>query len=281
MKDRELSFKLFRWVTVTLLTAFALLSIYVMATSSLKPLLEVRNAFDWWPKNVTFEAFSEMWKTVPLAKYFGNSVIVCSISTVLAVVVALLAAYGVSRYRFRGRGTFLGTVLSTQMFPGVLFLVPLVLIFVNIDELIGIDALYQTRLGLVITFLTFKLPFATWMLVGYLDGIPKELDESAKVDGLNAFGALIRIVVPVARPGVIAVAVYCFMTSWGELLFSSVMTNADTATLAIGLRQYSTQQQVYWNQIMAASLVVSLPIVAMFLMVQRHLVSGLAAGSIK
>ncbi|MDR2567621.1 MAG: carbohydrate ABC transporter permease [Bifidobacteriaceae bacterium] len=281
MKSEDLSFRIFRYAVSIFLTLFALAPIYVMLTSSLKPLVEVRNAFEWWPKHVTFEAFGEMWQTVPLARYFANSLIVCTVSTLLALVVALAAAYGVSRYRFRGRGAFLGAVLSTQMFPGVLFLVPLVLIFVNIDELIGQDILYQTRTGLIVTFLTFKLPFATWMLVGYLDGIPKELDESAKVDGLNAFGALTRIVIPVARPGIIAVAVYCFMTSWGELLFSSVMTNADTATLAIGLRQYATQQQVYWNQIMAASLAVSVPIILIFLLVQRNLVSGLAAGSIK
>ncbi|GAB3596762.1 carbohydrate ABC transporter permease [Microbacterium tumbae] len=281
MNKDQLSFRIFRWTTVVVLTIFSLIPIYVMVTSSLKPLAEVKNSFEWWPRNLTFEAFFEMWETVPLGRYFVNSVVVCSIATLLAVVIALFAAYGISRYRFHGRTAFLRTVLATQMFPGVLFLMPLFLLFVNIDELIGVDALYQTRLGLIITFLTFKLPFAIWMLVGYLDGVPKELDESAKVDGTTSMGALLRIVVPVARPGIIAVAVYCFMTSWGEILFSSVMTNADTATIAIGLQQYSTQLDVYWNQIMAASLVVSAPIVIIFMLVQRNLVTGLASGSVK
>jgi multiple sugar transport system permease protein len=193
----------------------------------------------------------------------------------------VMAAYGISRYRFKGRNSFLRVVLATQMFPGVLFLLPLFLIFVNIDNALGAEVLYQTRAGLIITFLTFNLPFAIWMLTGYFDAIPRELDESARVDGASAVGALIRIVVPVARPGIIAVAVFCFMTSWGEILFASVLTNDQTATLAIGLQSYASETGVYWNQIMSAALVVSLPVVIAFLLVQRHLISGLAAGGVK
>ena len=200
---------------------------------------------------------------------------------VLAVVVAVLAAYGISRYRFKGRNTFLRVVLATQMFPAVLFLLPLFLIFVNIDNALGLNVLYQTRAGLIITYLTFNLPFAIWMLTGYFDAIPRELDDSARVDGANAAVALIRIIVPVARPAIIAVAVFCFMTSWGEILFASILTNNDTATLAIGLQSYASETGVFWNQIMSASLVVSLPVIIAFLLVQRHLVSGLATGGVK
>lgn len=281
MLRESLSFRAFRWVVVAVLGIFTLVPIYVMLTSSLKSLSDVQGVFEWWPSHLTLEAFSQIWVTVPLARYFANSVIVCTISTVLAVIVAVFAAYGISRFQFRGRTAFLRTVLTTQMFPGVLFLLPLFLIFVNIDNALGLTFFYQTRLGLIITFLTFHLPFAIWMLSRYLDGVPKELDESARVDGTTSMGALLRIVVPIARPGIVAVGVYCFMTSWGEILFSSVMTNQDTATLAIGLQSYSTESNVYWNQIMAATLVVSAPIVILFLLVQRQLVSGLASGGVK
>jgi multiple sugar transport system permease protein len=275
------SFRIFRWVVVAVLAVFTLVPFYVMVTSSLKPLGDVQGDFRWWPSHATFRPFVDIWSTVPLAHYFVNSLIVCVLSTVFSVIIAIFAAYAVSRYRFRGRNVFTGTVLSTQMFPGILFLLPLFLIFVNIDKGLGFTALYQTRLGLIITYLTFTLPFSIWMLASYLDGIPRELDEAAKVDGTGDLGALFRVVLPAARPGVIAVAVYAFMTAWGEILFASVMTNDSTKTLSIGLQYYSTQINVYWNQVMAASLVVSVPVVVGFLLLQRYLVAGLTAGAVK
>lgn len=275
------SFRIFRWVVVIGLSLFTLLPLFVMTSTSVKPLGDVQGAFSWWPAHPTLRPFVDIWTTVPLAKYFANSLIVCCLSTVFSVIIAIFAAYAVSRYRFLGRRAFSGTVLSTQMFPGILFLLPLFLIFVNIDNVLGINALYQTRLGLILTYLTFTLPFSIWMLASYFDGIPRELDEAAKVDGTGDLGALVRVVLPAARPGVVAVGVYAFMTAWGEVLFASVMTNDATKTLSIGLQYYSTQINVYWNQVMAASLVVSVPVVVGFLLLQRYLIAGLTAGAVK
>jgi multiple sugar transport system permease protein len=196
------------------------------------------------------------------------------------VLVALLAAYAVSRYRFRGRQVFTITILSTQMFPGILFLLPLFVIFVNLGQVTGIN-LYGSRTGLIITYMTFTLPFAIWMLAAYLDTIPRDLDDAAKVDGSGPMGAFIRVVIPAAIPGIVAVLIYAFMTSWSEMLFASVLTNDSTRTLAVGLQAYATQNEVYWNQIMAASLTVSVPIVVGFLLLQRFLVAGMTAGSVK
>ncbi|CAM5311678.1 ABC transporter permease OS=Streptomyces microflavus OX=1919 GN=Smic_73840 PE=3 SV=1 [Streptomyces microflavus] len=206
--------------------------------------------------------------------------IVALSATVLSVTIAVFAAYAVSRYSFRGKRVFTVTVLSTQMFPGILFLLPLFLIFVNIGSSTGV-ALYGSRGGLILTYLTFSLPFSIWMLIGYFDSIPKDLDEAALVDGCGPVGALFRVVVPAAVPGIVAVSVYSFMTAWGEVLFASVMTNDATRTLSVGLQGYATQNDVYWNQVMAASLVVSVPIVAGFLLLQRYLVAGLTAGAVK
>lgn len=272
--------KVFRWVVLLILTIFTVIPLYVMVTTSMKTLPEVQAAFTWWPSHITFQPFIDMWSTVPLADYFVNSLIVAGSATILSVIIAIFAAYAVSRYRFKGRTVFTTTVLSTQMFPGVLFLLPLFLIFVNINQAVGIQ-LVGTRFGLVITYLTFALPFAIWMLAGYFDGIPRELDEAAKVDGSGPMGALWHVVLPAARPGIIAVAIYAFMTSWGEVLFASVMTTDANRTLAVGLQLYSTQTNVYWNQIMAASLVVSIPIVVAFLLLQRSFVAGLTAGAVK
>jgi multiple sugar transport system permease protein len=273
-------FKWARVVGLTFLTLFALLPVYVMLTSALKPLRDVQGTFHWLPGHLTVQPFIDMWHTIPLATYFVNSLIVSSIASVASVVVALLAAYAVSRYRFRGRQAFSISVLSTQMFPGILFLLPLFVIFVNIDRVTGLN-LYGSRTGLIITYMTFTLPFAIWMLVGYLDSIPRELDEAAKVDGTGPLGALVRVVIPAAVPGIVAVLIYAFMTAWGEVLFASVLTDDSTRTLAVGLQGYATQNNVYWNQIMAASLTVSVPIVVGFLLLQRFLVAGMTAGAVK
>jgi multiple sugar transport system permease protein len=277
---RPRSFIWTRRIVLTLLTVFAVLPIYVMVSSSLKPLQDVTGSFSWIPAPITIRPYIDMWHTVPLASYFVNSVIVCSSAAVLSVLIATFAAYAVSRYRFRGRRVFTVVVLSTQMFPGILFLLPLFLIFVSIGNATGF-ALYGSRAGLIITYLTFSLPFSIWMLVAYFDSIPPGLDEAALVDGAGPLGALFRVIIPAAFPGIVTVAIYAFMTAWSEVLFASVMTNNVTRTLAVGLRDYSTQNDVYWNQIMAASLVVSVPVVAAFLLLQRYLVSGLTAGAVK
>ncbi|GAA3517308.1 carbohydrate ABC transporter permease [Actinocatenispora rupis] len=274
------SFKVVRAVGLTFLTLFTIVPLYVMVTSALKPLGDVQNEFHWIPTTVTFRPFIDMWSTIPLATYFTNSVVVSVCATVLSVAIAIFASYAISRYRFPGRQAFRMTVLSTQMFPGILFLLPLYLIYVNIGQLTGF-ALNGSRTGLVITYLTFSLPFSIWMLVGYFETIPQGLDEAAKVDGAGPLRTLLSIIVPAAKPGIVAVGIYSFMTAWGETLFASVMTNDSSKTLAIGLREYSTQISVYWNQVMAASLVVSIPVVVGFLLLQRFLVQGLTAGAVK
>jgi multiple sugar transport system permease protein len=274
------SSKTFRWVVLVVLTVFTAVPVYVMITSSVKSLPDVQGAFAWWPEHITIQPYIDMWSTVPLASYFVNSLIVAGSATIVSLVIAVFAAYAISRYRFKGRTVFTTTVLSTQMFPGVLFLLPLFLIFVNINQAIGVQ-LVGTRFGLVITYLTFALPFSIWMLAGYFDGIPRDLDEAAMVDGSGPMGALWHVVLPAAKPGLIAVAIYSFMTSWGEVLFASVMTTDENRTLAVGLQLYSTQTNVYWNQIMAASLVVSIPVVVAFLLLQRSFVAGLTAGAVK
>lgn len=254
--------------------------LYTIVVSSIKPLGDVRSAFTWIPSHVTLEPYVQIWKTIPLADYFVHSVIVSVSATVLSVIVAIFAAYAISRYRFRGRQAFTLTVLATQMFPGILFLLPLFVIFVNLERATGIT-LYGTYLGLIITYLTFSLPFSIWMLVGYFNSIPRELEEAAMVDGATPIGALLRILIPVSLPGIVAVAIFAFITAWGEVLFASVLTTDSTRTLAIGLRNYASQSNVYWNQLMAASIVVSLPIVVAFLALQRFIVRGLTAGGVK
>ena len=273
-------FRWFRRVVLTFLTVFTVLPLYVLVVTSVKPLENVRGAFTWFPDRLTFQPFVDMWTTIPLASYLVNSLIVTTTATVLALLVAVLAAYPLSRLRFRGKRLFSMTVLSTQMFPGILFLLPLFLIFVRVEDLIGIE-LTGSYLGLIITYLTFALPFSIWMLAGYFSAIPEGLEEAAMIDGTSRIGALVRIILPVARPGIIAVGVFAFITAWGEVLFASVLTDTETRTLSIGLKLYTSQTDTLWNQLLAASLTISLPVVIAFMLIQRYLVSGLSAGAVK
>ncbi len=275
-------FKAFRVIVIVVLAIFVLLPLYVMIVSSFKPLGDVQSNFTWWPTTFTIQPFIDIWTTIPLAQYFLNSVIVATTASVISVIIAIFAAYAVSRWRFRGRTLFTTAILSTQMFPGILFLIPLFLIFVSIHTSLGIQLIGNVS-GLIITYLTFTLPFAIWMLTGYLDNIPHDLDEAARMDGASALGTLWRVILPVARPGVVAVLVYSFITAWGEILFAQafVGNNQSARTLAIGLSEYSSETSVFWNQIMAASLVVSIPIVVGFLLLQRNFVAGLSAGAVK
>ncbi|HEY3339775.1 MAG TPA: carbohydrate ABC transporter permease [Propionicimonas sp.] len=279
MRD-TVAFKTSRAVVLGLLFIFCALPIYVILVSSFKPLQDVSGEWTWWPKNFTIEPYITMWRTVPLGQYFINSVVVSLSSTTLAVSVAILAAYSVTRLRWRGQRLFSMLVLSTQMFPGILFLLPLYLLFVQIQRTVGVQ-LTGSYLGLIITYLTFSLPFATWMLMGFFAAMPVELEEAAMIDGTSHFGGFVRIILPIARPGIAAVAVFAFMNAWGEVLFASVLTNRATRTLAVGMQAFSTNIEVRWNEAMAASILISLPVLIGFLAVQRQIVQGLSAGAVK
>lgn len=273
-------FRILRVFGLAFITLIIVLPLYVVITTSIKPLKDVRGAFEWTPSEFTLAPYLDIWTTVPLGKYFANSMIVTISATILSVSIAILAAYALSRFDFRGARSFRLIVLSTQMFPGILFLLPLFLIFTQLERAVGLQ-LNGSYLGLIVTYMTFSLPFSIWMLTGFFASMPKELEEAAMVDGLGRLGALVKVVLPVARPGIIAVSVYCFITSWSEVLFASVLTNKDTRTLSIGLQAYASQTDVYWNQMMAASVVVSIPVLAGFLFAQRHLVAGLSSGAVK
>lgn len=273
-------FRILRGVGLAFLVLLTAFPLYIIASSSVKPLVDVRGTFSWVPSSFTLSAYTDMWSTIPLARYFLNSLVVSLAATALSLTIAVFAAYALARMSFRGSRPFSMVVLSTQMFPGILFLLPLFLLFVQIQTRLGIQ-MTGTHTALIITYLTFSLPFSIWMLVGYFSALPKELEEAALIDGSGPVGALFRIVLPVARPGIVAVGVFAFVTAWGEVLFASVLTNTSTRTLAVGLQAYASQSSVLWNQLMAASVVVSVPVLIGFLGLQRYLVQGLSAGAVK
>ena len=199
MRD-TIGFKILRAVVIVLLGLFVALPLFVMITSSIKLLQDVQGDFTWWPTRSTVLPFFDMWKTVPLGRYFVNSIIVSSAATVFSIIIAIFASFAVSRYRFRGRSAFTTTILSTQMFPGVLFLLPLFMIFVNIKSTFGIQ-LVGTRSGLVLMYLTFSLPFSVVSSANVLllDEPTNNLDPASREEILRALGTFAGAVVLVTH----------------------------------------------------------------------------------
>lgn len=279
---RSVTYRAVRAAVLTALALFALFPIWVLITISISTPDAANGAFQWLPKVINLQSYVSMWHTAPLARFLLNSLLVSAASALISLPIAILAGYALTRYRLAGAGLFLRVVLATQVFPGVLFLLPLFVIYITLQRTFGIP-LDGTYWGLILTYLTFALPFSIWLLTGYLDTVPRDLEEAAMVDGATHLKAFVFTTLRIAAPGIAAVGVFAFMTSWGEVLFASVLTDAATRTLPIGLQLYENAQGlvIHWNQLMAASLTVSLPVLVGFLALQRFFVRGLAAGAVK
>lgn len=228
-----------------------------------------------------FKNYIEMWENVNFFQYFKNSVIVCGSTTVVALSIATLAGYAVSRFNFPGSNIFGATVLATQMVPGIMFLLPLYLLFIRVQDTLGIR-LINTYPGLVIVYSAFFIPFSIWILRGFFASIPVELEEAAIIDGCSKFGAFIKIILPVARVGLIATGIYIFLMAWDELLFAWVLTtSADVATIPVGIRLYVGNYQNRYDLLMAAGCVTTLPVLFIFFGLQKQFISGMTAGAVK
>jgi multiple sugar transport system permease protein len=239
-------------------------------------------AGDIVPAQPQWGNFGRIWETVDLGLYLRNSLIVSAATGAIASLLALGAAYVVARFRFPFRGTFRISLLATQTVPGILLLLPLFVIYIIIQHSIQVR-IVGTYWGLVLTYMTFALPFAIWLLSVYIRSLPVELEEQAMVDGANRFQVIRHVTLPLAVPGIVVTFVFSFLLSWNDILFASVLTSPETKTLGPGLQYYVSESFSipYWNLLMAASLVVAVPAMVLFLVVQRYIVTGLAAGSVK
>ncbi len=229
----------------------------------------------WIPTQPTIDAFIRVWSDYPLLTYFGNSLLVVSASTLISVAFSAFAGYGVARFEFRGRGSFLTFLLMSQMFPSIMLLIP----YYRIIQTAG---LVDSHMALIITYVSFQIPLCSWMMYGYFKGIPKELDEAAAIDGLGRFRTFCQIVFPLALPGAVATAIYAFISGWNEYMFALVLTQSEgMKTLAVGIGQMAGQYRIMWSDLMAVSLYAIIPVAIFFVFLQKHLVSGLAAGAVK
>lgn len=287
----RLSVRVLKVVGLGLFLTIVLFPVYWLVISSLKSEAEIRQA-TWFPTAIEWSNYVRVWDQAPLGQFFGNSIMVSTAAMVLSVLCATLAGYAFSRFRFPGRDSFGVGVLAAQAFPHVLFLLPYFLIFSSLQrtslfrdvlglKFIGQDVYWGNILLLVLTYTAFVLPFTLWLIRGFTDSLPRDLEESAEVDGASRLQTLWQIVLPMALPGIATVAILAFNQGWNEVLFSSVLTNESTRTLALGIQDYRTDLDVLWGLTMAAGVLISTPVVIFFTALQRYLVSGLTAGAIK
>ncbi|MFN8635803.1 MAG: carbohydrate ABC transporter permease [Chloroflexota bacterium] len=256
-----------------LIVAFPLY--WMLLTAFDPPSLSYSSKLNLLPKRLTLSAFSQLLREYDFLIWMQNSATVAIISTVLAVVVGTLAAYSLSRLRYPGRGFLAGVFFLAYIFPGTLLVVP---VFVILSVL----GLTDNYIGLVMSYLIFTVPFCTWMLRAYLTSIPPELEEAALVDGATRIQAMVRIILPLAAPGVAAATIFAFTLSWNEYLYAfMLMTDSTRMTLSPGMTKLVFGDIFLWGMIMSGATMMSLPVVILYFVAQRFVVSGLTAGSVK
>lgn len=241
----------------------------------------------WLPSALTDREFLfptnyiDMWVNINFFTYLKNSLIICTSVAIIALIFATLAGYALGRFRFPGATVFGTSVLATQMIPGIMFLIPLYIIFVKLQNDLGFQ-MVNTYRGMIITYVAFFIPFSIWIMRGFFAAIPKDLEEAGMIDGCTYFQAFYRIILPLAAPGLVATGIYIFLTAWDELLFAWVLTTTSKVqTIPVGIRLYVGNYQNRYDLLMAAATVSTLPVTVLFLLVQRWLIAGLTAGAVK
>lgn len=286
--SRRIIMRVLLYLAVFLVLAVILIPYLWMVSGSFKTSLEIQSADvmrpglepRWIPRTFTLENYAKINKTVPIADYFKNSLIISFGTMFFSIVISITAAYALSRFNFRGKGAITLGVASTQLFPGISFVIPYFILFTLINRYLGVQ-LRNTYPGMILTYTTFAIPFSILMLRNFLDSVPREIDEQAQIDGCSRLGALFRVIIPLSGPGIVAIGIYSFIMAWNEVLFASVLTGRATKTVAIGIMEYITQQQARWSQMMAACIVISIPVLLLFTFMQRYIVEGIVSGATK
>ncbi len=268
-------------IFLTVMLLFTLLPmVWMLLTSFKSGFAALQFPPQWWPKEPTLASYKKLLDPsnsvgADFLRFFWNSLFVSTMSTILSVIVAVPAAYAFSRFDFPGRKFLFFSVLLRNMFPAVVFLVPLFILM----RLLG---LMNTHGSLILTYLTFGLPLAIWLLKGFYDNIPYQLEQAARIDGASRFQAFLLIVMPLSVPGIIATAIYSFIGAWNEYIFAYTFINRnDRLTLPIGIQRFFSESSSDFPGLMAASFMMSVPVVVLFLMLQRYFVRALTEGAVK
>lgn len=265
--------------TYAALALFAFIAVYPITrilTISLRPsdaLLSQSLALI--PEGATFDNYRTLLADTPFLRWLGNSLLVSAVVTITGVALASTAGYALSRFRFAGRKTALSGILVTQMFPATMLLLPLYIVLINLG-------LINSYIGIVIIYSATALPFCVWQMKGYYDTIPASLEEAARIDGATPWQAFYKVILPLAAPALVITALFSFMSAWNEYVVAAVvLQDTELFTMPVGLKLFQGSMSTQWGLYAAGSLLVSIPVIALFLALSRFLIGGLTLGAVK
>jgi multiple sugar transport system permease protein len=264
------------WLLGLLITLFAIFPIvWALLTSLKRGAAIITTVMQYIPREVTFENYVAIWTRSNFPTLLVNSMVVTAITVVVCALVGTLASYAIARYQFRGRRELMLFYLVIRMFPAVMIIIPLFILMRNLG-------LLDSRVGLALAYTTFLLPVFIWMMKGFFDAIPLELEDAARIDGCSRLGAMVRVILPLVVGGLVATVVFVAIGAWNEFLFALMMTTSTgSRTWPVGLQLMVGEFQLPWGTLAAGGIISIIPVVLLFALVQRALVRGLTAGAVK
>jgi multiple sugar transport system permease protein len=264
------------YTVIAIALFFTLFPIYWMIKSSITPddiMYTPRPSL--FPERITFAHYKALFTETSFMRYFFNSVYVATITMVISMIISILGSYSMTRLRFRGRVFIMRSIILSYLLPVAVLFIPMYILMSKIG-------LNNNKNSLLIVYLTFTVPYSCYMLISYFRAIPKSLEEAALIDGCTHLQTLIRIILPIASPGIAVVATFAFTLSWNEYLYALVLTTSPSQqTVTIGISTFQFSDQYIWGLIMSSSVISSIPAVTLYLLAQRYLISGLASGGVK
>ena len=276
MKIKKHTVSILSYTVLSIMAALVLIPILWIVSTAVKTVPEtVTMPPRWIPEQITLESFGRLWTEYPFGIYFKNSLFIVLSSMLISVACSSLAGYGLTRFEFKGKSGLLMFVLVTQMFPQVMLLVPFY-------SLIGKLNLLDTHIGLILVYISFTVPFCTWMMLGFFKALPLELDEAARIDGCNSWKTFTKVIFPLTLPGIASTSMYAFISSWNEYMFASVLMSADEKkTITYAISTMADAYKIQWNYLMCAAMISSVPTLAVFVVMQKYLIAGMTAGAVK
>lgn len=256
---------------------------YILITSFKTPRAAISLPVTFFPTEPTISNYVEIFANRPFELYTFNSLVVASVTTVITVSLGTVTGYTLSRYDFFGNKALLLSIVGARMIPPIALIVPFFQIMQNPPLIGGLTgSLYDTRIALILTYTFFNLPFAVWIMKNYFDGVPRSLDEQAEVDGCSTWEGFVKIILPVAKPGIAATAILAFIFSWNEFVFALVLTSSEASqTLPIAVSLFVADDFIDWAHLAAGGMIAALPGIVFGLFFQRYIVSGLTQGAVK
>ena len=276
LNGKKLALRILLYVVVFLICLLILYPYFAMFCTSLKDRSEIFSASGTvFPKNALWSNFADIWSRAPMAKYMMNSILIAGGSTIIALLCGIPAAYALSRMKFKGDIAFLGFVIVSQMFAPVVLLIGIYKVMMTLN-------LTNSILGLIFINAAFNQAFTIWLLRGTFMGISSEMEQAAKIDGCNRFEAMIKILLPVAAPGIVTTLIFVFINAWNEYTVALTLISDDlNKPLTVGINIFNGYNMIEWQYLFAASLFAIIPVVILFMGIEKNLVSGLASGGVK